>query len=169
MDLKGCKGAKSMLALSQIPLGTTSFAIAKVVGIKDISKTKTDSYFQSIQAVDDTGEILITVFRKDPMDFTCIKLHDIILFQGKFSQSPFGNKLQVSVLADAMVQVVDNVNMLENTLPEINDLKERYDSIVKIGNMAKVSRKREFKALKDVERNMFFDLYGLVMLLFNIR
>lgn len=148
-----------MLPLSHIPLGSIAYALVKVVSIKDISKTKTDSYFQSIHAMDDSLEILITIFNKDQNNFTKIQLNDIILIKGKFSHSPFGNKLQASVFADGMVRIVTDGTLVDDV--EIQDFKARYDAVAKVNNVV-VSRKREFQCLKDVKRNMFFDLYALV-------
>lgn len=156
-----------MLPLSHIPLDSISHALVKVLAVREVSRTKTDSYFQSIQAADESAEILITFFKKDASDFIPLQVNDIIFFQGKFSQSPFNNKLQASVQPGAIVQIVKDVEAFADSLgdtenTDITQIKTRYDAAMKAGKVSKVGRKREFKVLKDVEKNMFFDFNGLV-------
>jgi hypothetical protein len=157
-----------MIPLAQIPHGSISQALVKVVAVRDVSRTKTDSYYQSIQAADESLEVLVTFFKKDPSDFTPLKVNDIIFFQGRFSSSPFGNKLQASVQPGEIVHVVDDLNvLLRNSFDlDIQEIKSRYEAVMKIGKVSTIGRKREFKELKDIEKNMFFDFNGLVFPIF---
>ncbi len=144
-----------MLSLANITQGTTGYVLIKVLSVKTIAKTKTNSYYQSIHGVDDSADIVITFFIKDPDAFVVLKEGDIIYFQGKFSS--FGNRLQASVQPDSIVQVVTEPNLFSH----IDDFKQRYDALLTCGKSAKIS-KREFVALKDIKKNTFFDLHAMV-------
>ena len=154
-----------MLSLSQIIPGSIEYSLVKVMSVKEISKSKSNAYFQSIQGADETAQVIITVFSKDQSDFIVLKQGDILYFQGKFVQSPFGNRLQASVQSDSMVQVVTDLNLFLNNHPNLDSIefKNRFKSLERLGTVENVSRLREFKTLNNVEKNKFFDLYGLVI------
>ena len=148
-----------MNSLANISQGTTAYALIKVLSVKEISKSKKDSYYQSIHGLDETEEIVITFFIKDPDAFIALKEGDIIYFQGKFSS--FNNRLQASVQPDWIVQVVNEPNLFS----QISGFKQKYDALMTCGKSTKISSKREFMALKDIRKNKFFDLHAMVNLI----